>query len=98
MTYTTTIRKSVAEHFGKLGADVDAYGAVFVTDCGQIRDHGALGAIWHRVDLATGQPDRKAFDLIESVCKFRQERIYKAAEIKEREQKRAMAVAEAIGE
>lgn len=95
-TYTTAIKRAVKDHLARFESVLGAYGAVFVSDCGQIRDHGALGAIWHRVDMSSGVPEKKGYDLVESVQRFQTEREALVARMLEAEKHRAMAAAEAM--
>ena len=95
-TYTTAIKRAVKDHLEKYERSIDLYGAVFVSDCGQIRDHGALGAIWHRVDMRTGLPERHGRDLIDGVLGFRNQRRELARTVEQANAKRAMRVAETM--
>lgn len=49
---------------------LDDVGLVLVTDCNALRQHGALGACWHRMDLSTGVAEARGYDLLTSVSDF----------------------------
>lgn len=63
-TYTTGIKNMVHENFEEYLHVINDIAIVLVADCASIRNHGALGACWHKVDLTTGIADLTAYDLI----------------------------------
>lgn len=63
-TYTTGIKNMAHKYFEEYMDILNDIAIVLVADCGSIRAHGALGACWHKVDLTTGVPSMKAYDLI----------------------------------
>lgn len=63
-TYTTGVKNMACENFPEYMDILNDIAIVLVADCGSIRQHGALGACWHKVDLTTGIADTKAYDLI----------------------------------
>ena len=73
-TYSTAIKRAVLDNLEPYARHIDAYGAVYVTDCGSIREHGALGAVWHRVNVGTGIPDSNGQDLISAASTYYAER------------------------
>ncbi|RAP50913.1 MAG: hypothetical protein BZ138_06215 [Methanosphaera sp. rholeuAM270] len=40
------------------------FAVVLVADVASVRRHGAMGACWHRMDLVSGIPSMKAYDLV----------------------------------
>lgn len=63
-TYTTAIKNMAHEHFEEYLSILNDVAIILVADCGSIREHGALGACWHKMDLTTGIADTKAYDII----------------------------------
>ena len=63
-TYTTGVKRMSHECFPDYLAALNDIAVVLVTDVASIHAHGALGACWHRMDLVTGIPSMKAFDLV----------------------------------
>lgn len=64
--YTRGIQTLMRTTFKDMIDQINDIACVLVTDCNAIRQHGAMGACWHRMDLRTGRADDKALDLIEA--------------------------------
>lgn len=63
-TYTTGIKNMAKQYFEEYLDIINDIAVILVADCGSIRVHGALGACWHKIDLTTGIPSMRAYDLI----------------------------------
>ena len=69
--YTNAIKRRIAtKQFDGVRDSLDDIACVLVTDCNMLRQHGALGACWRRIDPVTGLPSEKALDLLASVREF----------------------------
>ena len=64
--YTRGIQTLMRTTFKDMIDQINDIACVLVTDCNAIRQHGAMGACWHRMDLRTGKSDDRALDLIEA--------------------------------
>lgn len=64
--YTRGIQTMMRTTFKDMIDQINDIACVLVTDCNAIRQHGAMGACWHRMDLRTGKADDRALDLIEA--------------------------------
>ena len=64
--YTRGIQTLMRTTFKDMIDQINDIACVLVTDCNAIRQHGAMGACWHRIDLRTGKADDRALDLIEA--------------------------------
>lgn len=62
--YTTGIKNMAKTQFGEYLDDLNDIAIILVSDCTSIREQGAMGACWHKIDLTTGIADEKAYDLI----------------------------------
>lgn len=67
-TYTTGIKNMAHANFEEYLDILNDIAIVLAADCGSIRQHGALGACWHKIDLTTGIAEMKAYDLITASC------------------------------
>lgn len=63
--YTSGIATMYRQNFSEYGESINDISIVLVADCNAIRQHGAMGACWHKIDLTTGEADEKSLDLIE---------------------------------
>lgn len=69
--YTNAIRKRIGtKQFDGIRDQLDDIACVLVTDCNMLRQHGALGACWRRMDLVSGLPEDRAHDLLSAVREF----------------------------
>lgn len=69
--YTNAIRKRIAtKQFDGIRDSLDDIACILVTDCNMLRQHGALGACWRRIDPVTGIAEDKARDLLTAVRGF----------------------------
>lgn len=69
--YTNAIKRRIAtKQFDGVRDRLDDIACILVTDCNMLRQHGALGACWRRIDPVTGLPGEKALDLLSSVRGF----------------------------
>lgn len=62
--YTRGVEQLIKSCFKSYNDDINDIAAVLVGDCRMIRMHGTLGACWHKMDLVTGIPERRAYDLL----------------------------------
>ena len=63
--YTTGIASMYKQNFADYGKAINDISTVLVADCNAIRQHGAMGACWHKIDLTTGIAGQKGLDLVE---------------------------------
>ena len=69
--YTNAIKRRIAtKQFDGIRDSLDDIACILVTDCNMLRQHGALGACWRRIDPVTGLPTEKARDLLTAVREF----------------------------
>ena len=70
-TYTKAISQRMrTKVFEGVYDRLNEIGCVLVTDCNAMRQHGAMGACWHRIDLHTGVAEPVAHDLLSAVADF----------------------------
>ena len=70
-TYTKAISQRMrTKVFDSVYDRLNEIGCVLVTDCNAMRQHGAMGACWHRIDLHTGVAEPVAHDLLSAVADF----------------------------
>lgn len=69
--YTNAIRRRMAtQQFDGIRDSLDDIACILVTDCNMLRQHGALGACWRRIDPVTGLAEERARDLLTAVRGF----------------------------
>lgn len=64
--YTNGIKTMMRSSFKGMEGVINDIACVLVCDCNALRQHGAMGACWHRMDLRTGRASDRAIDLIEA--------------------------------
>lgn len=69
--YTNAIKRRIAtKQFDGIRDDLDDIACILITDCNMLRQHGALGACWRRMDPVTGLAEERAHDLLTAVRGF----------------------------
>lgn len=69
--YTNAIKKRIAtKQFDSVRDSLGEIACILVTDCNMLRQHGALGACWRRIDPVTGLAEETARDLLTAVRGF----------------------------
>lgn len=69
-TYTTAIKNAVKRMKEDTG-DLQRLAPIFIADCASLRENGAMGACWHRVDLTAGNATTETYDMIEAALSMR---------------------------
>lgn len=64
--YTNGIKTMMRSSFKGMEGVINDIACVLVCDCNALRQHGAMGACWHRMDLRTGRASDRAMDLVEA--------------------------------
>lgn len=65
--YTRGIQAMMASQFSDYDGDMNDLVNVLVADVRMIRQHGAMGAVWHKIDMGTGVAEKTAHDLLTAV-------------------------------